>query len=243
MARTDVQPIASIKRARELRVRHSGELAQHNEILRRRMREALALAQKTATAVALDIGRDRNYFRDFLKENPKKHSLSPIDLAKFAVETNVTVEWLLGKTDSIVPNVAANARQPQTSGKLIPLYARPLAGENDAFSFTDGPAAEIACPPFLERVVGAYAVGVSGESMEPRYRAGEVLYVNPARPPRRGDDVVMQVQTADQQLAYIKNLLQLCPDQITLRQYNPQREISFRRDRIKSMHVIAGMIT
>jgi hypothetical protein len=32
--------------------------------------------------------------------------------------------------------------------------------------------------------------------MEPRYRSGEIVYANPARSPRREDDVIIQVTDA-----------------------------------------------
>lgn len=49
-------------------------------------------------------------------------------------------------------------------------------------------------PPQLAGVMGAYALFVPDESLAPRYRAGEVLYVHPGKPPIAGTDVVVRVR-------------------------------------------------
>src|SRR3546814_7573817 len=36
----------------------------------------------------------------------------------------------------------------------------------------------------------SYALYITGESMEPRYRAGDLVYVDPRRAPSLGDDVI-----------------------------------------------------
>ena len=74
--------------------------------------------------------------------------------------------------------------------------------------------------------------------MEPRYRAGEIVFVNPTRPPRRGDDVVIQVEVDGELSGYIKEFIQESDDKLVVSQFNPDKKITFRRETVRSVHVI-----
>lgn len=50
-------------------------------------------------------------------------------------------------------------------------------------------------PSYLAGVTNAYAVMVADESMVPRYRPGQILHINPLRPPTQGAAVM--VETTD----------------------------------------------
>jgi SOS-response transcriptional repressor LexA len=222
----------------------SARTMQQTDALRERMREALHRSGKSATQVAIAIGRDPNYFRDFLKANPKKNSVSSNDLKQFADQTAVRVEWLHGVQRTFTP-LAPSERavvDRDLPYKLIPLYGCPLPGEDDGFPFSREVLAELPCPPFLDKVKGAYALGVAGESMEPRYRPGEVAFVSSSRAARRGDDVVVQIEANGQLVAYIKELVQIAPDEVVLKQHNPHKELRFPRRNLHSIHVISSVM-
>ena len=59
------------------------------------------------------------------------------------------------------------------------------------------PRGEVLAPPQLEGVEGAKAVYVRGRAMEPRYYAGEIVYLHPSRPPNPGDFVFLIGQGAE----------------------------------------------
>ena len=61
----------------------------------------------------------------------------------------------------------------------IPLYGQAVGGSDGQFPLNGSLITEIAAPPSLAGVAGAYAVMVVGTSMEPRYFAGEAVFVNP----------------------------------------------------------------
>ena len=84
---------------------------------------------------------------------------------------------------------------------IVPARAVPLLGFAEAGAggyFDDGgfPAGEgwdeIAFPALGDE--HAYALEVSGQSMEPAYRDGDVVIVSPAAPIRRGDRVVVKTR-------------------------------------------------
>jgi phage repressor protein C with HTH and peptisase S24 domain len=76
----------------------------------------------------------------------------------------------------------------------VPLLGLAQAGAGGFFDDGGFPAGqgwdEVALPGFADE--GAYALEVSGDSMMPAYRDGDVLIVSPAAQVRRGDRVVVR---------------------------------------------------
>jgi phage repressor protein C with HTH and peptisase S24 domain len=132
---------------------------------------------------------------------------------------------------------AALAGPVRLSGR-IPLYGQAEGGANGQFPLNGSLITEIDAPPRLAGVSGAYAVMVVGTSMEPRYFAGEAVYVNPRVPVRAGDFVVAQIATDEGEapLAYVKRYLGRSDESVRFEQLNPAKRLSFPADRIVSIH-------
>jgi len=81
---------------------------------------------------------------------------------------------------------------------------------------------------------------VVGTSMEPRYFAGEAVFVNPRVPVRVGDFVVAQIGTHEGEppLAYVKRYTGQNDKSIRLEQLNPPKKLAFPADRLVSIHRI-----
>ena len=84
--------------------------------------------------------------------------------------------------------------------------------------------------------------------MEPRYEAGEAVYVNPGLPVRKLDWVVVQVRLqnavdGDPPAGYIKQFISKDERKTKLRQLNPDKVIEFPSDRVVSIHKIVGTAT
>jgi SOS-response transcriptional repressor LexA len=96
-----------------------------------------------------------------------------------------------------------------------------VKGGSDAFYFNDGePKEYVVRPPGLVGVSNAFALYVCGESMVPRYYAGEILYVNPNRPLTRGCFVAVEL--------------------LVLAQFNPPKEIRLPTAQVKQVYLITG---
>ena len=162
-----------------------------------------------------------------------RHESEPkTDLAmKIASALGVTYDEVVGERLLDVDQIGRNK---------LPLYAAAEAGRG--FDITDMSQASrrIDRPAWLAQARDAYAVVVAGTSMEPRYYEGEVLYVDPARPPRPGSFVVVQFSAQGAQQAVVKQLVRLTEDAIVLRGLNPDQHISFSWDEIVSIHVVTG---
>jgi phage repressor protein C with HTH and peptisase S24 domain len=81
-------------------------------------------------------------------------------------------------------------------GRAVPLLGFAEAGAGGYFDDGGFPAGEgwdeIAFPAVSDE--HAYALEVSGQSMEPAYRDGDVILVSPSAPIRRGDRVVVRTR-------------------------------------------------
>ncbi|MGA0595642.1 S24 family peptidase [Enterovirga sp. CN4-39] len=142
------------------------------------------------------------------------------------------------------PNAVIGPEITTTSVKRLPVFGSAQAGPGGAFSWTNAPVDDVACPPALLSVPEAYAVYVVGDSMEPRYFAGETVYVHPSKPARRGDFVVLQVRTAsDAVVGYIKRLVRTSEVSITVEQLNPEKQMTFELADVVAVHRIVSSST
>lgn len=124
---------------------------------------------------------------------------------------------------------------------MLPVLGEAVGGSDGQYSFNGHILDYVACPPSLQNVPNAYAVYIDGESMWPRYKAGETVYVHPTKPSRRGDDVIVQIRPASEDmppLGYVKEFVGWAGSDLVLRQYNPEGEIRFARDDVVSVHPI-----
>lgn len=82
----------------------------------------------------------------------------------------------------------------------------------------------------------AYALEISGESMEPVYRDGDIVVVSPAAPIRRGDRVVARTVAGE---VMAKQLARRSARRVELKSLNPaHRDRSFDLTEVAWMHRI-----
>lgn len=126
----------------------------------------------------------------------------------------------------------------------IPLRGQSVGGPNGRFVLNGAEVGRLFVPPMLEGVEGAYAVRVYGTSMEPRFKAGETVWINPNEPVRAGDDVIVQVLTDEEneRESYIKEFRSQSHKVTRLWQHNPdegeRNELEFDTKRVFSVHKI-----
>ena len=102
----------------------------------------------------------------------------------------------------------------------------------------DGPIGYTPRPANLAGVRGAYAIYMVGDSMEPRYRQGWLLHVNPFKPPTHERDVVV-FKTG--QAVLIKQFVRWDSDALVLYQLNPPKELRVPRDEVIECHLVVGV--
>lgn len=147
-------------------------------------------------------------------------------------------EFNFGNTE---PANAVITSQNVSGGHIIPVYGNAVGGIDGEFAMNGGILYEVVAPPVLNNVSGAYAVLISGDSMEPRYFDGDLAYVNPDRRVTKGDFVIAQIRNEvdGPLLAFVKRFVRHNAEELVLEQYNPPKQIRFPHDHVHSVHYIA----
>tara|TARA_Y100001951_G_C11256073_1_gene249484 strand:- start:135 stop:788 length:654 start_codon:yes stop_codon:yes gene_type:complete len=125
--------------------------------------------------------------------------------------------------------------------KKIPLYGADTEGFADN-SNVSAPVDYIVAHPNVAKNVNAYAVMVSGVTMTPRFRAGEIVFCSPGIPPRAGDDVcIIYKESQSTKKAIIKQFLNADEESIYVTQHNPVQQITVEKHLVESIHTICGI--
>ena len=132
-------------------------------------------------------------------------------IAKALAATGTPIDVFVGRIDS--------ADGPAT--RAVPLLGFAEAGSGGYFDDGGFPVGEgwdeIAFPAVSDE--HAYALEVSGQSMEPAYRDGDVILISPAAPIRRGDRVVVRTRSGE---VMAKELKRRTAKSIELRSLNTE---------------------
>ena len=192
-----------------------------------RIKQLCAEADITISELARRIDMQPHALRRYTR-----HESEPkLALAKrIAKEIGVGVEDVLGVTSG---NVSATA-------KTIPLYGAAQGGVGVEITDVSSPIDEIEAPSFLNSVTDGYAVYITGSSMEPRFRSGEIAFVHPHKPVRAGDDVIVQIESDGKRHAIIKQFKRFDDDVVVLEQHNPQKQLTYQKSEISALHSVIG---
>lgn len=176
------------------------------------------------------------------------------NLQLISARFGVSFEWLAtgrGEMDTKPTKVTNGGDTPNAvigdkltiRGEYIPLYGHAVGGLDGEFVLNGNKLDDITAPSDLSPANGAYAVACAGESMEPRYFDGEIVFVDPTHRVRRGDFVVAQIKNPNEgnpPLAYIKRFIRHNDAELILEQYNPAKELRFPHADVVSVHYIAA---
>lgn len=123
----------------------------------------------------------------------------------------------------------------------LPILGASAFGENGAFSLKDDIVDYGERIPSLIHAKNAYGLYMQGDSMSPRFEEGWLLQVNPNRPTRSGDNVVLRVKDQQSSVAYVKTLVSRNESTLAARQFHPEGIQEWPHDRIISIHRIIGV--
>ncbi len=134
-----------------------------------------------ATAMGLNVQVVNNW---------KKRGIPPAQYAAIAKTLGVSIEWIINGGDVSLSNVAP---VPNGLSRMIPLISWVQAGNwCEAIDNYAAGDAETWLPCPVKAGSRAFALRVTGASMEPKYQEGEMIYVDPDRPPLNKKDVVVR---------------------------------------------------
>ena len=224
--------------------------------LKERIKNSRIAAKMTQEELARAVGKTRNAVAQWESglTHPRLNTLEDI-----AGALEVSLEWLLtGNT----PNVAetektrTNSKMSDvkfTNGTLSPRQYMPQEvpvmgtaacnSDNGSFKLDTSIIDYVHRPPALLMTKDLYALYVEGDTMEPRFNAGDLVFVHPHKPVRIGDSVVVQIaKTIDEPIeAMIAVLAKRTSHEVVLKKYNPEKIINFDNANIVSIHKIFEM--
>jgi phage repressor protein C with HTH and peptisase S24 domain len=175
--------------------------------------------------------------------NPSKRSMpdgrerwpSTESLAKVLGATGASLEAFAALVSG-ARALPSNSRMQ--SQRRIPLIGLAQAGSEGFFDDGGYPVGgswdEVNLPEIGD--LNAYALEISGTSMEPVFRDGDVVIVSPATPVRRGDRVVVRTVTGE---VMAKQLVRRSARRVELKSLNPaHRDRSFDLKDVAWVHRI-----
>ena len=126
---------------------------------------------------------------------------------------------------------------PSAGYRDLPVLGHGEAGREGFFLDNGIVQSYVERPWFLMGNANGYAVYVHDASMEPVYRHGNMLYVDPSRPVGRDDDVVIELGDGR---AFVKRFVTRRRGTILVRQFNPIQELEFAESEVRAMHMVVG---
>ena len=190
--------------------------------------------------LSLKVGKNHAYFQQFIKRGVPGRL--PEEVRGRVAEILGIDERILKEPSSSPEFLRTNAEHRSASrvAAWIPVYGHPVGGKDGEFILSGNEVTEVLPPPSLSQIPDAYAVYVVGDSMEPRYFAGETVFVNPRLPISRGAFVVAQISSAqeDVPLAYVKRFVSQDSRRLRLEQYNPKKVLEFPISTVVTVHRI-----
>jgi len=196
---------------RSIAVAHQRTMLTHSDIWNAVDRLA-ARAGLSASGLAKKAGLDPTTFNKSKRITPEGRNRWPSteSIAKSLQATGVTVDTFV----SLITDRGGASTQ------AIPLIGLAEAGTTGYFDDGGFPAGkgwdEISFPAVNDE--HAYALEISGDSMKPAYRDGDVVVVSPGTPIRRGDRVVVKTSGGE---VMVKELKRRTAKTLELQSLNP----------------------
>jgi len=204
----------------------------------------LAATGWSATELARRSGLVPSTINRFLNSRAVTHTLSLRSLDKIRDASGIAMAGTPGESaaeaGAAPPPRGLPKAVPASIGlRDLPVLGRAQAGSTGILIIGDNerPIDWFYRPAELQGVEGAFAIYAAGDSMAPRHSEGDLLFIHPALPPRKGRSVVV-VKTSDE--ALIKEFVRYTDTAIVLRQFNPEAEIVLPREEIRAIYRVVG---
>jgi len=192
----------------------------------------------SASGLAKRSGLDPTTFNPSKRRMPDGRARWPSteSLAKVLDATGASLEAFTALVSGA--RALASTATARSTNRRIPLIGLAQAGGDGFFDDGGYPVGgswdEVTLPEIGD--ANAYALEISGDSMEPVFRDGDMVIVSPAAPIRRGDRVVVRTMRGE---VMAKQLARRSARRIELKSLNPAHpDYSFDLTEVAWMHRI-----
>lgn len=125
---------------------------------------------------------------------------------------------------------------PDVGDDWIDVRGVTVGGDDSYFYFGDV-IDQVRRPPGIKNAKNVAALNVAGDSMIPRFKTGELIYVQD-RVAAPGDDVVVEMypeHEGDAPKSFLKEMMRKTGRRLYCRQHNPASEIEFDMGEVKTV--------
>lgn len=240
--RSDMAFGGRIKAARERKGLSQSAVARHLGVTRQAVTgwESDASNPSTENLVALC---------DFLGVTLEALTGGMVKTATVSMPSGTTVEYVDDRRpefrdvfSEVMKETTRNAIDRTRVAPDVPVLGTAVGGFEGDFSFNGQIVDYVRRPPGVQKMKTVYAVYIVGDSMFPRFEEGDLVYVHPDRPPKAGDDVIIEMQPekeGEPGRSYVKRLVRRTPTKLVCQQFNPLRDdLEYELDAVKRFHRI-----
>jgi phage repressor protein C with HTH and peptisase S24 domain len=209
---------------------------------RRVLWDAMQARQPRVTMKALSeaIGKNAAYIQQYLDRNSPE-SLGEEEREAIArylqIDPNRLRDQPVTKIGGSTSFPIRMAPPPAYGGPDLPIMGRAHGAGGSYITLNTGRVGMTERPAFLIGVTDAFAFYVVEDSMVPRFKPGELCYVNPNKPPVAGDDVLIEFEDGS---GVVKELIRQTEGKVTVRQHNPPKTLSYDLAKVKTIRFIQG---
>ena len=130
-------------------------------------------------------------------------------------------------------------KQAFTDSRCLPVRGRAQGGQDGNFIIEEQPIDWTFRPADLQGVNDAFAVFVSGDSMVPKYKNGDLVYVHPTRSITKNRYVL--VETTEHK-GFIKQFVSWQEDTLIVQQFNPMQEVRIPKETVLRLMLVIGSL-
>ena len=176
----------------------------------------------SASGLAKKSGLDPTTFTPSTRTMPDGRPRWPSteSLAKVLDATGASLEAFTALVSGARAIASSRMRAATSATRRVPLIGLAQAGGEGFFDDAGYPVGgawdEVSLPDIAD--ANAYALEISGDSMEPVFRDGDTVIVSPNAPVRRGDRVVVRTQAGE---VMAKQLTRKSARRVELKSLNP----------------------
>lgn len=218
----------------------------NSDLKRERFDHLLSAAGETSASLGRKTGLSPSIFYNFIHgrsqtfEPDTIEKIAPflhIEPENFWKDKYVTIEHSVSKNNNSPSPERGSRLFPLNSDDFIPMYGAVSASSPEVVNFTEEyMIEEVPRHPAVQKVKGAFAMQVSGDSMAPRHFPGERVYINPHQVPHVGQDCVI-VSDPDGN-AILKRFMGESATEWKFSQLNPAKDLTIDKSKVRRIYAV-----
>ena len=121
----------------------------------------------------------------------------------------------------------------------LPVFGMPTL--DGKINITNKFASTTERPDYLKNNQSAYSCFVVGHEMQPRFKHGELIYIDPIKKIKNDDEVIISTFEDDEEIAILSCIITETDDHYLCATYQSDDHVKFMKSQIGRVHAIVGL--